>query len=745
MKRLLIVANRLPVKVQEVNGDFKFQPSAGGLATGLNSLNIEYEKHWIGWPGIYPKDESKKEQISAKLERDLIHPVFLSPRDINLYYEGFSNKTVWPLFHYFSEYTIYKNDFWKAYEEVNLKFCERVIEIANPEDIIWIQDYHLMLLPDLLRKKLPKAQIGFFLHIPFPSYELFRTLPWRKKLLSGLLGSDLIGFHTYEYMRHFMSALYRILGMEPTLGRLYYENRTIQIDAFPMGIDYNKFHNAGKAKTVKKHVAAYSKRLKNEKLILSVDRLDYSKGILQRLKAYDRFLSKYPKYKNKISMLLLVVPSRSSVSDYKSLKEEIDEEVGRINGKFSKLEWAPIYYLYRSLSFQRLSALYNMSDIALVTPFRDGMNLVAKEFVASKVNSKGVLILSEMAGSALELKDAVCVNPNDIDNIVASLATALEMPEEEQKERMNAMQAILSKQTVQKWANDFITALDKTHFVKLREGKKSVSKLVKHMLKKEYDQSENRLLLLDYDGTLLPFTNDPRIASPDDELVALLQSMTEEKGTKIVVMSNRDQETLEHWFEDINVDLIAEYGSWYREDGQWTQKVTISKGWKNEIMEYLHEFVEKTPGSFIEEKSYSLVWHYRRTDSWLADLRVQEFINTLHYPCSRLNLEILEGNKAMEIKVGGIDKDKTIYNWVKMKDWDFILAMGDDHSDEEMFKTLPSKAFTLKASMGPSHAKYMMQDPHEARALLFDLSAKARRNKNKGKSRPNKSDKFYLN
>lgn len=740
MNRLLIIANRLPVKVHEVKGELKLAASPGGLATGLSSLEINYEKHWVGWPGIHPQNQDKKDQITARLSEDLIHPIFLSPSDIKLYYEGFSNNTIWPLFHYFSEYTVYRNDYWKVYEAVNQKFCDKVLEIARPDDIIWVQDYHLMLLPYLLRKEMPDAQIGFFLHIPFPSYELYRTLPWRKDLLEGLLGADIIGFHTYEYMRHFMSSLYRILGVEPVLGKLYYNNRSIQIDAYPMGIDFNKFNQAGRSRTIANYVTSYTKRLKNEKLILSVDRLDYSKGILQRLKAFDIFLAENPQYKNQVSMLLIVVPSRSSVSNYKALKEEIDEEVGRINGKYSKLEWSPIYYLYRSLSFQRLAALYVTADIALVTPFRDGMNLVAKEYVASKQNGSGVLILSEMAGSAVELKDAVLVNPNDVEGITHSIVRALEMPEKEQKERLKSMQDILSKQTIQKWAHSFISALDKTHVIKVREEKKSLTRLVKHIIKKDYVQAKSKLLLLNYDGVLLPFADDPRTASPDQALIGILQKLAAVKGTKIVVISNRDQETLDQWFNGIPVDLIAEYGSWYRENDEWTQKQTMSQGWKKEILKHLYDFVDKTPGSFIEEKSYSLVWHYRRSDKWLADLRVQEFINTLHYPSARMGLEILEGNKAMEIKVAGIDKDKTVRNWVERKTWDFILAMGDDQKDEEMFKTLPPEAFSLKASIGLSAAKYIMKGPHEARDLLLFLASK--------EAQPTKhhhSDKYTLN
>ncbi|MDQ3535156.1 MAG: bifunctional alpha,alpha-trehalose-phosphate synthase (UDP-forming)/trehalose-phosphatase [Bacteroidota bacterium] len=721
MKRLLIVANRLPVNVKVENGKITYQSSSGGLATGLDSLETDIEKHWIGWPGIYPNQESVKNEIEATLEKDLIHPVFLSKDEIKCYYEGFSNKTIWPLFHYFSEFTNYERDFWVHYETVNQLFCKKILEIAKPDDIIWVQDYHLMLLPEMIRAHLPQSQIGFFLHIPFPSYELFRTLPWRREILEGLMGADLLGFHTYEYMRHFISAISRILNLEHNLGVIYKENRAIQVDAFPMGIDYQKFNSSIEDATVTKQVNVFREKFGNVKLALSVDRLDYSKGILQRIKAFDRLLTQKPEFKKEVSLILLVVPSRDNVSDYKDLKEDIDKAVGNLNGKHGTLEWTPIYYLYRSLPFKQLSALYNLADIAVVTPFRDGMNLVAKEYVASKKDQKGVLILSEMAGSVVELRDTLCINPNDIDNIVHALEMALTMPVKEQKERMATMQKIISKQTVQKWANDFIKTLHNIHQQKNAIEAKVLHDDVVIELKNKFLSADKKLMLLDYDGTLVPYVERPKSAVPDAALIQLLKDLSDSHEATVVIVSGRDQETLDRWFRDIKVDIIAEYGSWSSENFVWKQNSKICDDWKGEVMHYFKEFIDKTPGSFIEEKTHSIVWHYRKVDAWLANLRVQEFLNTFIHPCTKFNLEIIEGKKSVEVRVADIKKHESIRKWVKREHWDLIIAIGDDQADEEMFGSLPKDAYSIKVGYGATKAKYHLVSYEEVRELLSYL------------------------
>ena len=302
MGRLLVVANRLPFNITKRGGEFNFRPSPGGLATGLSSLPESYEKLWIGWPGITSEKLASegKDQIRERLAEENCRPVFLSRKQIDHYYLGFCNKTVWPLFHYFPMRTVYEEHFWKTYKQVNEIFCDEVMKIAKPGDYVWVHDYQLMLLPQLLREKFPELEIGFFLHIPWPSFELFRLLPWREEILNGLLGTDLIGFHTYDYVRHFLSSVSRVMGLEHTLGKVGMGNRVIKVDAFPMGIDYEKYSQAISKIGVKKEVDKILQEVGKRKIIISVDRLDYTKGIIQRLEAFDLFLSKNPEYRKKL-------------------------------------------------------------------------------------------------------------------------------------------------------------------------------------------------------------------------------------------------------------------------------------------------------------------------------------------------------------------------------------------------------------------------------------------------------------
>ncbi|HQG56990.1 MAG TPA: bifunctional alpha,alpha-trehalose-phosphate synthase (UDP-forming)/trehalose-phosphatase, partial [Bacteroidales bacterium] len=429
-KRLIIVANRLPVKVTQID-PFTLQESEGGLATGLNSLDTNYEKHWIGWPGVFTKNRKERSIISESLKDKNIHPVFLSRQQVELFYEGYCNGTLWPLFHYFYVYTVYNEMYFRVYQEVNRLFLEKVLEVGREGDILWVHDYHLLILPGMIREKWKNASIGFFLHIPFPSYELFRFLPERKEILRGLLGADLIGFHTYDYMRHFQSTVYRILGYEFKLNEMIIDSRVVRIDSFPMGIKFEKFYHSSENEKVISYIKEFRSTYGNQKFILSVDRLDYSKGILNRLEAFELFLEQNPEYRGQISLLIIVVPSRTNVEQYRKLKNRIDQLIGKINGKYSTIDWVPIFYFFRSFDFEQLCAIYYISEIALVTPLRDGMNLIAKEFIAAKKDTPGVLILSEMAGSAVELRSSIIVNPNNINEIANAILAACRMTDEE--------------------------------------------------------------------------------------------------------------------------------------------------------------------------------------------------------------------------------------------------------------------------------------------------------------------------
>ncbi|WP_418426538.1 bifunctional alpha,alpha-trehalose-phosphate synthase (UDP-forming)/trehalose-phosphatase [Alistipes sp.] len=721
--KLFIVSNRLPVKVAEKEGQLLFTRSEGGLATGLDSLQTQYEKHWIGWPGLNVEKSEDRQRIREELEKLDFHPVFLTGEQIENYYEGYSNSTIWPLCHYFFSFTQYRQDFWETYREVNRIFCEEVRHLVGPDDIVWVQDYQLMLLPGMLREIMPTLCIGYFHHIPFPSYELFRILPERAEILQGLLGADLIAFHTHDYMHHFISSVKRVLHMDFKLDEAQIGNRYIWVDALPMGIDYEKFHRISSSIDVKPLIARTRAHFGNRKLVLSVDRLDYSKGILHRLHGFDSFLKQHPEYLSKVTLVMVIVPSRDQVGSYADLKTRIDEEISAINGRYSTMDWTPICYFYHSFSFEELTAMYYVADVALVTPLRDGMNLVAKEYVAVKNGNPGVLILSEMAGASVELADALQINPNDTEQIAAALDRALEMPIEEQLQRMQRMQATIAEQTVNKWAADFMAELDgvcrKNSSVRRRKLTPDAAEQILHT----YRNTRQRLLIFDYDGTLVPICRKLEEATPTRALYKVLCDLAADRNNNVVISSGRDPATLERWFGKLPVSLAAEHGAFYKEaKGEWHQNLH-HVSWDPELLDLINLFVERTPHSRLEQKQTALAWHYREADDWLGTLRAQQLVNALIPICMRLNLQIMPGNKVVEIKSPEFSKGSETRRLLRRERYDFILAMGDDTTDNDMFQALPKAAVTIKVGAVSEYARYSLWRQSDVLPFLETLAA----------------------
>ena len=725
MNRLLLVANRLPISITKRLGELRFTQSPGGLVTGLSLLSESYECILIGWPGIASgklTDENKA-QISEKLNAEKYIPVFLSQKQVERYYLGFSNRTVWPLFHYMPLNTVYENRFWQTYKQVNQIFCDEVIKVAKSGDSIWIHDYQLMLLPHLIRQKLTEVQIGFFLHIPFPSFELFRLLPWREEILNGLLGADVVGFHTYDYVRHFLTSACRILGLEHTLGQLSFGNHIVKVDAFPMGIDYEKYSQAVNDTGVQKEVEKILQKVGNRKIVLSIDRLDYTKGIIQRLEAFDLFLSQNPKYKGKVTLIIVAVPSRTGLEDYKMLRNRLEQLVGRVNGEHGTIGWVPVWYLYRFMPFKKLVALYTIADVALVTPLRDGMNLIAKEFLATKNDDKGVLILSEMTGAASELGEAVIVNANNKAAIVQAIKEALEMPIDEQVERNQLMQKRLISHNVSRWSSDFLHALSEVSKTQQELSVRKLTESTRNNMISDYGKTRRRLFLLDYDGTLVGFTGRPEKAAPDTETITLLRSLSGDSKNHVVIISGRDKATLTKWLGNLNVALIAEHGAWTRQRGRdWQCTESLRSDWKDSIRPVLELYADRTPGSFVEEKDFSLVWHYRRADPELAYVRRQELRGALLNLTANLNVGVFEGSKILEIRNLGLNKGRAAELWLEKQKWDFIFTAGDDYTDEDMFTVLPEKAYSIKVGLSISKARFNVDTVYEIRLLLKEFA-----------------------
>jgi len=729
--KLIIISNRLPLKIVEKDNKFQVSPSQGGVATGLSSLEISVEEHWVGWPGMFLEDGPEKDRIDSELKEMNYHPVYLTPEYIKTFYEGYSNSILWPMCHYFLNYVRNNKEFTKSYRNVNSLYCEAVMSIIEPGDIVWVHDYQLMLLPQMIRDKIFDVNIGYFHHIPFPSYELFRCLPERADILKGLLGADLVAFHTHGYMRHFISAVYRVLKLDCELDEIMLDNRVVDVDAFPMGINYDKYHDALLDPAICEKATEFRERFGEGRLILSVDRLDYSKGILFRLKSFEDFLVKHPEYTGKVSLILVVSPSRDNVDMYAELKDEIDKKVGALNGAYSTIDWMPIYYFYQSFDFEELTALYHIADIGLVTPLRDGMNLIAKEYVATKRDQPGVLILSEMAGASIELTDAIIVNPTDTEEIADAIHTALEMPVEDQMRALEAMQDIISTQTVQQWAKDF--------FAEMREVKEKNDQLQQKIIneknfsriKSRYDNAQKRLIILDYDGTLVAFHRNPLSAFPPKELRDLLSDMASDPKNHVVISSGRERGILEKWLGDLQIGLAAEHGAFYKEDGVWHENAHEII-WDDEILSVMKQIVKRTPHSKLEIKKTALVFHYREVDNWLADLRITQLFNALISPCSKRNMQIMKGNKIIEIKSTDFDKGSEARRLMQKENYDFIMAIGDDTTDEEMFAALPENAITIKVGKYSKASAYTMPTQPQNLKFLRNLITKPETNERIG-------------
>ena len=741
-RRLVIVSNRLPFNVAIEDGRVVFHPSAGGLVTGLASFRqsgkqtpaLNGEHLWVGWPGsvdVALHDEVVREALA----RFQSYPIFLTEEQMEQFYLGFCNATIWPLFHYFPSYAVYQPLFWEQYKRINQLFADALESVLRPDDVVWVHDYHLMLLPRLLKARQPELSVGFFLHIPFPSFEIFRLLPgeWRRDILEGLLGADLVGFHTYEYTHHFLQCVLRILGYEQQMTQVMAAEHVAKVDTFPMGIDVEKFASAALSQETDREIRELKNMLTGVKLILSVDRLDYSKGIANRLEGFEVFLENNPQYHGSVALLMVVVPSRIGVVQYDLMKRQIEELVGKINGRFGRVGWTPVVYQYRHVPFTSLAALYAVSDVCLVTPLRDGMNLVAKEYVATRGDGAGVLILSEMAGAAKELPEAIIINPNNRAEIATALKEALEMPLREQQKRHRLMQRRLRRYDVTRWASDFLTTLLGMREVQRRVESKLLSPAAAHEIVSCYRTSRNRLLFLDYDGTLTPLGH-PGLTDPDPARRVLLGALATDLRNTVVIASGRERQPLEEWLGDLPVGLVAEHGAWLKfADQPWRRPKPLANEWKRDLLPILEIYADRLPGALVEEREDSVAWHYRMADPEQAALCAPELVDHLLTLTAKSDLQVLQGSKFVVIRHTGVNKGAAALTWIGQQDYEFILGIGDDTTDEDFFKALPASAYSIRVGMTATHAQYNVRNSGEVLHLLRAFASMNETNSNEGK------------
>jgi trehalose 6-phosphate synthase/phosphatase len=724
VSRLIVVSNRLPIILRRTRDGWRAERSTGGLATALVPVLRRNNGIWVGWPGEAPPavDSRRQELLDRWSRRERLVAVDLPPEIARGFYEGFANQTLWPLFHHFPSRVTFDVHSWDAYVAANTRFLNKLREQVREGDLIWIHDYHLMLLPQLVREALPEARIGFFLHIPFPSPEVFRVLPRREELLRGLLGTDSLAFQTHSHLQNFRSSLLRVLGLSSRMDCVQFGGRLVRLEALPIGIAPEDFTGLldGDAETTRR-LNDLKQRFSGRRVLLAVDRVDYTKGIPERLRVFRRLLARNPELRGKVVLVQVAVPSRSGVPVYESLRHEVNELVGELNGDFSTPDWTPVVYIRRAISRAELVALYAAADVGWVAPLRDGMNLVGKEYVACQREGNGVLVLSEFAGAAAEMGEAILVNPYDEDRTADAIEKALAMPLEERRERMNALRRRVLRNNAFTWAERFMLLMREAAVGRSTRPSEQPQILPIEQTLDAFRHARRRWIFLDYDGTLVPFAGHPRQAWPSNELVGQIADLARPDNHYVALLSGRSRDELSSWFGAVEgLWLVAEHGAALRPpNAEWeVLRTSVPAEWKERVRPVLEHFGDRTPGSVIEEKEYSLVWHHRMSDPEFGEWLANELVATLEAMLAETELRAVRGTKYVEVKLAWANKAEVALRLAdKWPAADFRLAMGDDSSDEVLFDHLGDDAWTVHIGHELSRARYRLLSPEDA--LLF--------------------------
>jgi trehalose 6-phosphate synthase/phosphatase len=725
--RILNVSVRLPVTIRvSEDGAPRFVRSAGGLATGLEGARGEHEALWIGWPGItLEKLGALREGVDEKLAADRLRAVHLTESAEAGFYGSVANGVIWPVLHGLLERPPLEVRRWSDYLAANRQFADCVVAEWREGDVVWVHDYQLMLVPQLIRDRIPHARIGFFLHVPFPAAEIFAVLSEREALLRGILGADVIGVHTSGYQRNLMSSLRTFLGLRPGIDSVVHAGRTVRLGVFPMGVDAARFARLAARESVREREGEL-RASGTERTLLGIDRLDYTKGIPRRLLSFERLLERHPEWRERVRLLQVAVPSRANVAAYIRYREQVDGLVGRINGAYGTPSWTPVQYMYRSISPEEMVAYYRIADVMVVTPLRDGMNLVAKEFAAVRDDGDGVLVLSEFTGAADEMVGALCVNPYDIERTAEALHQALTMDEAERRERMGDMRARVTTSTVQHWRREFLDALEGTRGrVPVRiEAKAFDESALAHVV-----AADRLVLMLDYDGTVVPIRPRPEDAAPDEAVMTLLRALATLDDTDVHIVSGRRYQDLEDWFHSLPLALHAEHGLWTREAGSvhWQRALLLDDDWKPAVREVLERFTARTPGTFIEEKTAGFAWHYRLAREGAARWQSNELRAHLVEILAEAPVQVLEGKAVLEVRQEGIHKGLLAARLAAAHPEATLAAIGDDRTDDDMFAALPEGAITIAVGDLPRRAHWRVETQPEVVDLLRAIVRRRRR------------------
>ncbi|KAI8096191.1 glycosyltransferase family 20-domain-containing protein [Halteromyces radiatus] len=674
------------------------------LYAGVQSLSKDYETIHIGWTGpirvkgtkqdvrhIYQDDKLKLEKLLWDTDR--IIPIFLDEKSHG-HYEGYCKEVLWPLFHYivWANATDGRSEkkFWADYVAVNQQFADTIVANYRPGDIICIHDYHLLLVPEMIRAKLPNAVIGLFFHATMPSSEILRCLTTRNDILRGMLGSTLVGFQTYSYARHFISSCTRVLGCESTQVGVNHNGHLVAVGAFPIGIDSDRVHSYCQQPGVEPKMAAIREMYAGKKIIIGRDKLDSTKGVLQKLHAFEQFLHRYPEWKNKVVLIQVATPT---YGDHGKLETKISEAVSHINSTFGSLEFTPVHYYHQDVDREEYYALLSVADVGLITCIRDGMNTTSFEFIICQHKTHSPLILSEFAGTAGSLSAAMLVNPWDYAGVAKAINDALLMSPEDKLTRHKQLYQHVTSHTASFWAHSFVTQL-----VSISEQQSLQSHatpaLNVNALVTEYTKAKKRLMFFDYDGTLTPIVSTPSEAKPSPDMLECLQTLCNDPRNIVWVVSGRDQKTLEEWLGSVQgLGFSAEHGCYLKPPNsqEWTSIVDdIDMSWKQDVAEIFAYYTERTQGSFVEHKKSSITWHYRTADATFGEFQAKECQNHLENAIvSKLPVEILVGKKNLECRPLSTNKGNIVKRILSQHmDVDLVICAGDDKTDEDMFRML---------------------------------------------------------
>ncbi len=727
---LVVVSNRLPFRAERDARGLRLSRSPGGLVSALEPVLERRGGVWVGWTGATREDTEAAGGVTLPVsERVRYHEVPLSGTEVAQYYGGFSNRTLWPLFHYFVGQTTIDGGFWRAYERVNERFAEAAVAAGPPGALFWMHDYQLLRAPYHLRRLAPDARLALFLHIPFPATDVFRVLPWSRSLLQGMLSCDLVGFQVPSYAQHFLACAERLLGCEVdrAAGVARFEGREVAAQAHPISIDVALIESlAQRLKSTPRLQGA--ERLVE---ILGVDRLDYTKGINERLLAIERLLERHPGYRRRIRLTQVMVPSRERVAEYSDLKRQLDETVGRINGRFSERGWSPISYLVRVLPPEELVPLYRQSDIALVTPLRDGMNLVAKEYVAAQLEDDGVLILSEMAGAADELQEALLVNPFDIEAVADALHRALAMSEDERRARMSALRDRVQASDVHGWVGRFLEAAELAG-ERAHSAVASAAEVTRRRLAPWLSQREGLALFLDYDGTLTPLAARREDARLSDAARQTLEQAARTPNLDLVVVSGRALEDVKQMVGVTGVTYVGNHGFEIEGPGL---------SFRSEGVEQYAAALDAAAGDLValgvagarlERKGLTLSFHLRPVPPGERE-RAQHLAEGV---LRRRRLRVTAGALVVEGRPPvPWHKGRAVLHVLVSRhgaDWPArvrALYIGDDVTDEDAFRSLRGIGRSIRVGTtplpGPTAADFRLPDPDAVVELLRWLAAGA--------------------